>query len=610
MASPLVPARLALAPDGTPWSETYGDVYHSAGGGLAQARHVFLAGNGLPERFRQRERFTVLETGFGYGLNFLATWQAWKEAGRPCARLHFVSIEKHPFAKADLVALLARHPELAAEGQALCERWPVLVPGLHRLELEQGRVVLTLGLGDIADVLPELDLAADAIYLDGFAPARNPEMWAHESLRALQRLVARGATLATWSVAAPVREALHAAGFATEKRAGFDRKRDMLVGHALRGAEPATPPFRRAIVVGAGLAGAGVAERLAHRGWDVEVLERRDAPALEASGNPAGAFHPVVSPDDSLFARFTRAGYLHALARWPDLEGLAWSQCGVLQLARDEDERASQAKAMAVLGYPADYASFDGTRGGLWFPRSGWIQPPGLVRALLSRRERVRVRFGVSVASLRQQGGEWAGLDASGAVVSSAPVLVLANAADALRLAPQPEARLRTVRGQLSLVPPLPIGHVLLRGGLALPAVDGRSVVGASFDIDDDDPEVRVDSHEGNLERLEQMLPGAAAGLDPSALPGRVAFRAVVRDRLPMIGPLPDERGPGLFAATAYGSRGLLWCGLAGEIIASRLEGDPLPVERRLAAAVAPSRFAERAARRGRSARVRGMAGH
>lgn len=609
MPSPLVPARLALAPDGTPWSEAYGDVYHSAAGGWAQARHVFLAGNKLPERWRQRHRFTILETGFGYGLNFLAAWRAWKDDGRPCARLHFVSIEKHPFARPDLAALLGRHPDLADEGRQLLGRWPMLVPGLHRLEFEHGRVLLTLGLGDVAEVLPELDLAADAVFLDGFAPAKNPGMWAPETLRGLRRLAARECTVATWSVAAPVREALRGAGFATEKRTGFDRKREMLVGHALHGADPAAPAARRALVVGAGMAGAGVAARLASRGWDVEVLDRREGPALEASGNPAGAFHPVIAPDDSLFARFTRAGYLDLLSHWPALEGLDWAQCGVLQLARDDEERESQARAIATLGYPAEYASFDPARGGLWFPRSGWVRPPSLVRILLSRSERLRARFGVAVAGLRWEGGEWFALDAAGTVLATAPVVVLANAADALRLSPQPEARLRQVRGQLSMVPPLPIEHVLLRGGLALPAVDGRSVVGASFDIDDQDPDVRVDSHEGNLERLEQVLPGAAAGLDPASLPGRVAFRAVVRDRLPMIGPLPDPRGPGLVGATAYGSRGLLWCGIAGEIIASRLEGDPLPVERRLLAAVAPSRFAERAARRGRSARVRGLAG-
>jgi len=172
---------------------------------------------------------------------------------------------------------------------------------------------------------------------------------------------------------------------------------------------------------------------------------------------------------------------------------------------------------------------------------------------------------------------------------------VLANAADALRLAPQPEVRLRRIRGQLTLAPAIAgLDHVVLRGGMALPGVDGVSIIGSSFDIDDEDPEVRADSHAGNLARLEQILPGASRGLDPEKLDGRVAFRAVVRDRLPMVGPL----GNGLFAAFAYGSRGLLWASLAGEIIAGMLEGEPLPVERKLAAAVDPGRFALRAARR------------
>ena len=180
-------------------------------------------------------------------------------------------------------------------------------------------------------------------------------------------------------------------------------------------------------------------------------------------------------------------------------------------------------------------------------------------------------------------------------VIASAPVVILANAADALRLAPQPEVRLQRIRGQLTLAPAIAgLDHVLLRGGMALPGIDGLSVVGASFDVGDEDTALRADSHAANLARLEQMLPGASAGLDPATLGGRVAFRAVVRDRLPLVGPL----GNGLFGAFAYGSRGLLWASLAGEIIASMLEGEPLPVERKLAAAVDPGRFALRAARR------------
>jgi tRNA 5-methylaminomethyl-2-thiouridine biosynthesis bifunctional protein len=598
-------ARLAFAADGTPYSQAYGDVYHSAEGGLAQAQHVFLRGNGLPGRWRQRRKFTILETGFGFGLSFLATWRAWREDSAHCERLHFVSIEKHPFRADDLAVLLKEFPDLKTE---LVSRWPMLVPGMHRIEFEGGQIVLTLFLGDITDGLPQLQLAADAFFLDGFSPAKNPEMWAAPLLRHLGRLAAPGATLATWSVAAPVRSALEGAGFAVEKVAGFGAKKEMLRGHLARTVRTESMQTEHsAIVIGAGIAGAAACERLASRGWQVTLIERHAEPAQEASGNPAGVFHPVISPDDSLFARFTRASFLYLLNHWNDLDGVQWERCGVLQMARNAEEKASQQRALATLGYPARYAQFDEAKGGIWFPEAGWVKPRSLVDGLLSRFD-IKQCLNQEVFSLSRENNIWRATDARNNVIASAAVVVLANATDALRLAPHPEARLRRVRGQLTLVPAIAgLGHVVLRGGMALPGIGGLSVVGASFDVDDEDTELRADSHEGNLERLEQIMPGALAGfnpgLDPSTLDGRVAFRAVVPDRLPMIGPLRDPRGAGLYGAFAYGSRGLLWAGLGGELLASLLEGEPLPVERKLAAAVDPGRFALRAARRSAGSR-------
>ncbi len=601
MPSPLAPAQLSFAADGTPFSQAYGDLYHSAGGGLQQAQHVFLQGNGLPARWRERRSFTILETGFGFGLSFLATWRAWREDPAHCGRLHFVSIEKHPFRIADLEVLFRQFPQLENESTQLLALWPMLVPGMHRIEFEGGSVVLTLCFGDVAEALPQLQLAADAIYLDGFAPAKNPEMWAAPLLRHLGRLAAPEATLATWSVAASVRSALEGAGFAVEKTGGFGTKREMLLGRLARTAWAEPIRFKHsAIVIGAGIAGAAVCERLAARGWRVILIERHAEAAQEASGNPAGVFHPVVSPDDSLFARFTRASFLYLLRNWKSLEGVQWERCGALQMARNKEEEASQRRALATLGYPPHYAQFDESRGGIWYPEAGWVDPRSLVRALLAR-SGIEKKFGVGIFDLQFSRETWNARDEQGNVIATAPVVILANASDALRLAPQPAVRLRRVRGQLTLVPAIEgLDHVLLRGGMALPGINGVSVVGASFDLDDDDPQPRADSHAGNLARLEQMLPGASAGLDPAKLDGRVAFRAVVPDRLPMIGPL----GNGLFGAFAYGSRGLLWASLAGEILASFLEGEPLPVERRLAAAVDPGRFALRAARRAMGARA------
>jgi tRNA 5-methylaminomethyl-2-thiouridine biosynthesis bifunctional protein len=577
--APLVPARLALAADGTPTSPEFGDVYHSAWGGLGQARHVFLAGNGLPGRWRGRRRFTILETGFGLGVNFLATWQAWRDDPHRCERLHFVSAEKHPFSAFDLASFYKRFPELKNESQTLVDQWPLLVPGVHRLDF--GGVVLTLLFADIGAVR-ELDLAADAFYLDGFAPDRNPDMWSPQLMRALARLAAPGATAATWSVAAVVRNALERTGFEAEKRKGFGTKREMLVAR-VKGNPNEESKTRSAIVIGAGVAGAAAGERLAARGWEVTVIERHAAPAMEASGNPAGIFHPVVSPDDSVFARITRASYCFLLNHWPRLPGLRWSQCGVLQLPRDEDERRSQLRALEALGFPGEFV-FD--EGGLHFPRAGWVSPKSLVNGLLKGADGI---FGQEVFAI-QKDRNWIAKDRNGKTIASAAVMILANSADAARLAPQRHLRLRRVRGQLTLVPAIAgLDKVLIRGGFAIPGIDGVSAVGASFDLDDEDPEVRADSHEGNLARLEQLVPGLS--FDPAKVEGRVSFRSVVPDRLPVIGPLFHPSGEGLYGAFAYGSRGLLWAGLGGELLASMVEGEPLPLERKLSAALAPGRF-------------------
>lgn len=235
MPSSLELASLTVDDDGTPVSPVYGDVYHSAAGGHAQARHVFMAGNGLPTRWQGKERFVILETGFGLGINFLATWLAWRNDPRRSAVLHFVSLEKHPFTADDLARAHRSLPEFAALSGELVERWPArdsLRAGEQRIVLAAGQVTLHLVLGDAATLLPTLDVAADAFYLDGFSPAKNPALWSPELCRSLFRLAAPGATLATWSVAGAVRRALTDAGFSVEKRPGFADKRQMLVGRA------------------------------------------------------------------------------------------------------------------------------------------------------------------------------------------------------------------------------------------------------------------------------------------------------------------------------------------------------------------------------------------
>ena len=164
-----------------------------------------------------------------------------------------------------------------------------------------------------------------------------------------------------------------------------------------------------------------------------------------------------------------------------------------------------------------------------------------------------------------------------------------------MKLHPVPHLRLRRVRGQLTYLPEEriePPHVVVLRGGMVLPPVEGLCVVGASYDIGDEDAAPRAESDAGNLERLAKIL---GQNLQPSGLQNRVAFRAVTPDRLPVVGKLGDD----VYGAFAFGSRGLIWAALAAEMIASELEGEPLPLEGKLADALGAGRFARRAAARG-----------
>ncbi len=605
---PLQPARLSFNSDGAPYSPTYDDIYHSAAGGPAQARHVFLAGNGLPQRWQGRERFVLLETGFGLGLNFLVTWAAWRDDPQRCRRLHFISVEKHPFEVADLERAHAAWPEFALLAAELRRQWPPLLPGMHRLELAGGALVLTLVFGDAAEKLRRLEAGVDAFYLDGFAPAKNPEMWTPRLFHALARLAVPGATLATWSVAASVREGLAAVEFDVEKRQGFTGKRYMLVGH-YRSRKPVRhrpPEERRAMVIGAGLAGSTVAERLAARGWQVEVLERLPAAGQGASGNIAGVLRPHPSIDDNPLARLTRAGFLATRQRLARLApAVRWHRDCLLHLAQDAEHEAMQRRTAEALGFPTAYLTFIDreaaiTRlgkptefGGWWFAAGGWVQPHSLCRAALAAwPERITTRFNAVVAAIDTRDGEWHALDATGATLAKAPMLVMASGVEARRFAPFANLPQRWARGQTThltakqLAPP---EIVVCRQGYLTPAVDGLSSLGASFQIDDADPGERLADHVENLARLEQMLPGSAAALDPAELHGRVGFRPVSPDRMPIVGAMPNH--PGLWCALGFGSRGIVWSALMAELLASRMEGEPLPLERDLTDMVSPSRF-------------------
>jgi tRNA 5-methylaminomethyl-2-thiouridine biosynthesis bifunctional protein len=491
------------------------------------------------------------------------------------------------------------------------DAWPLPTPGLHRLHFEGGGLTLTLGLGDAVELLPQLELRADALYLDGFAPDRNPELWSLAVAAQLARLAAPGATLATWSVAEDVMGRLATADFALEKRPGFGNKRYMLAGRAPGERLPRrAAPDRRVVVVGAGAAGSSAAQRLAARGYQVTVLEAGGEPAQGASGNKAGVFRPLPSLDDGRLARLLRACFLYGRRHLAALSGVRHGSTGVLHVARDAKHEDTQRRVVETQAPPPELVRFverdEAARlagwpveaGGWWFPGGGWINPPSLCRANLAGLE---LRCEHRVERMERRAGLWRLLDAAGEPIAEAPLVVLANGVDAPRLlAPLSHALpVRVGRGLVSHLPEAavpPFHIVATRNGYVTPAVDGIHCTGATLTPDDTDPAPRLDDHLENMVRLDAVLPGYGRSLDPAKLDGRVGFRPMSPDRLPIVGPIAANDG--LYVINGFGARGLVWAALCAELLASQIAGEPLPVEADLVRAVAPDRFAGRKAGR------------
>jgi tRNA 5-methylaminomethyl-2-thiouridine biosynthesis bifunctional protein len=636
--APIVAARIEPGADGLPFAAHYGDRYHPRAGALEQALHVFLGGNGLPQRWAGRERFVIAETGFGLGNNFLATWAAWRADDRRCERLHFLSVELHPPGAKDLTAW-PRDEGLQPLTDELARQWPALVPGLHTLRFDDGRVWLHLGFGDVAEWLPEWVARIDAFFLDGFAPDRNPRMWEPRLFKSLARLAAPGATAATWSVARAVREGLQSGGFAVNKAPGHGGKRDITVAHfappaTRRSAPPGRPRprevERHALVIGGGLAGCAATWALAEQGWRSTVIERHAEPACEASGNPAGLFHGVVTRDDGLHARWHRAAALAfaPVAREALADGVPGAAEGLLRLESEAGDAAAMTALLRRLGLPASYvealdAAEASQRAGLaltspaWFyPAGGWLSPRALSAWYLRRAGTLATWQGGAVVDRLQRDGEvWRAVDANGGVLASSRTVVLANAADAMRLLGANDWPIESIRGQVSIAPAaaLQLPRLPVAGsGYLLPAVGEQAVFGATAQTDDTDGSVREADHSLNLDRLA-ALTGQSPDLKLHQLSGRVGWRCTAGDRLPVIGGAPDEcaaavgsadqprfvpRREGLFVFTALGSRGIGVSALGARLLAAWVTAAPSPVEASLMDAVDPARFAARARRK------------
>ncbi|WP_377706492.1 bifunctional tRNA (5-methylaminomethyl-2-thiouridine)(34)-methyltransferase MnmD/FAD-dependent 5-carboxymethylaminomethyl-2-thiouridine(34) oxidoreductase MnmC [Pseudomonas protegens] len=651
-------AQLDWDDQGRPRSRVFDDVYFSSESGLDETRHVFIEQNRLGQRFAalaDGERFVIGETGFGTGLNFLCAWQLFQQQAPTGARLHFVSVEKYPLSPADLQRALALWPELASFSAPLLQQYVAVHGGFQRIVLEGGRVTLTLLIGDALEQLPQLDAQVDAWFLDGFAPAKNPDMWTAELFAELARLAAPGSTISTFTSTGWVRRLLNSAGFKMKRTPGIGHKWEVLRGEFLGWPEDAPAPARArpwfarpalrektALVIGGGLAGCASAASLAARGWQVQLLERHAELAREASGNPQGVLYLKLSAHGTALSQMILSGFGYTRRQLEHLQrGQDWDGCGVLQLAFNAKEAERQAQLAAA--FPADLlhlldqpqaqarAGIGLEHGGLFYPEGGWVHPPALCQWQASH-PRIQVLAHREVLELRRVDEQWQAWDGD-RMLASAAVVILAGAAEIKRFPASADLPLKRIRGQITRLPQTAqsqsLATVVCAEGYVAPARLGEHTLGASFDFKSLDLTPTSAEHAGNLEMLREISGDLLHRLGAEQLPldslqGRAAFRCTSPDYLPIVGPLadplafaetyaalgkdarqvPDLPCPwldGLYINSGHGSRGLITAPLSGELLAAWLENEPLPLPRSVAEACHPNRFALRRLIRGKA---------
>lgn len=615
------------------WAETgpvavdAGDVYFSAEDGLAETRSVFLQAAGFPERFNTDRPTIVAELGFGTGLNFLALWDLFLKTAPAHARLHFVSVEGFPLRKSDAMRALSAFPELQTLSAQLTAVWPSPHTGAHRRVFENGRVMLTV-FHDLAETaLPNMAFEADAWFLDGFAPAKNPDMWATDLFSELARLSAKGAPAVTFTVAGAVRRGLAAAGFNVEKKPGFGRKRERLEA-IFTGDQPALAPTPfpdpapidgPIAVIGGGVAAASLVKAFSFRARSVDVFATGGW-ASGASGAPRGLLTPRLELSDRAHNRALLAAFDYARVLFDPLVG--FEATGVVRLAKDEAGAARLAQLAEALddGFAfldADAAArrcgLGGESGALWMQGAGQICPEKLVPALAGDAE----LHDRQITGLDPVAGGWRLRDTTGQTYGPYAGVILAGGWDQHALLSAQGLALEPSAGQLALFESaFDLRAPAAWGGYAA-RLDGALMVGATH-VKRAEPDTDSEA-EAALRLLAEDAPGGPVTLG-ARLSGWAGVRAAVADRLPLAGALAPQGfdevwrghakgGPvpagadlpptGLMVLGGFGARGFAHAPLLAEALVSAICNEPSPMERAGLASLHPARLLWRALRRG-----------
>ncbi len=579
--------------DGVLRSDDFNDLYFDAHDGLAESQYVFIKGTQLPGKLRTSSHLTIAETGFGTGLNFLAILDLL--AAFPNHQIDYISYESRPLSAKTMAVSHAAFPSVALYSAALLDNLPPRWPGLHLRHFNNGQVRLHLYYGEAEASLAGSAYQADIWFLDGFAPAKNPQIWSPTILNHIGRLTRTGGHLASFTAASGVRVGLSAAGFSIQKQPGFGRKRDMITGVKLGSAEETTTP-RTVGIIGGGIAGASVAAGLRHRGIDATILDAGPGLATAASGNRLALQTPRLTVDHNDASQLS-ASCLAFAAHCSDQAGATLAD-RVVSLDWPAREAARQNKFSGqfwpddlLRAVDVDTVAQDA---GIPLPIAGVVHDFGRVidptRLCQHLAGSTPLIVDAMISDITRDDHELILMAEDGRRFSFDQIVVATGAGlpDTLRQLAIAGVRVDITSGRVSHIPQQPALNALKAGlsfgGYLTPCHNGFHELGATFDrngqvVGDQDAFCR------NRDLLPPKLRDILIHLDSCS--GRTSQRASTPDRNPVMGQLAKD----LYVMGAVGARGFTMAPLLGEYLAAQIALMPNCLKQTIQAALDPFRF-------------------